>query len=144
MYCPPSAEMNAKIAQVNLFIEGDVTPFDAYETGDESSSLTRGALGAQVQRFYELWSAQVYIERVTWDSLSPSGQRNLRAVLEQVFFQMTPNADLDIARKQVQATILDVQKERLLAARGGSSSPALDRFKGTVFPSGLKFECPDE
>ena len=50
-YCPPNASMNAKIAKVNLLIDGDVTPFDAYDREGQDSSLTRGALWAQIRRF---------------------------------------------------------------------------------------------
>jgi HD superfamily phosphohydrolase len=137
MYCPPSAAMNAKIAKVNLLVEGEVVPFDEYD--NEDSNLTRGALWAQIHRFYELWSAQVYIDRATWDSLSLTGQQNLRATLKEFFFQMRPDTDVAIVRAQVEASIRAVLGERPMAARAGSVAPELDRFTDFVFPSGLKF-----
>ena len=143
MYCPPNAAMNAKVAKVNLFIEGEITPFDEYDDKDrEDSSLTRGALWAQIRRFYELWSAQVYIERVAWDSLSLTGKKNLREVIDKFFFHMRSDSDLTIVRAQVEASILAVLTDRPMAARDESSSPELEQFADFIFPSGLAFALP--
>src|SRR3546814_20758776 len=119
MYCPPSAQMNAKIAKVNLLIEGEVTPFNEYDKG-EDSNLTRGALWAQIRRFYELWSSQIYIDRETWDKLSPVAQQNLKAVLHRFFFHMDSSLEVDIASMQVEASVAIVQYESdRVAARSG-------------------------
>jgi HD superfamily phosphohydrolase len=140
MYCPPSAAMNAKIAKVNLLIEGEVIPFDEYDKDGDESSLTRGALWAQIRRFYELWGAQVYLDRVTWEELTVQGQNNLRAVLQDVFFSRNTDTDPNIVRQQVEASIRAVREERpRLAAREASSAPESDRFDDFVFPSGLPF-----
>ena len=140
MYCPPSAAMNAKGAKVNLLIEGEVTAFDEYDKDGDESSLTRGALWAQIRRFYELWSAQVYIDRVTWDEMALQGQMHLRALLQDFFFQRNSETDPDIVREQVEASVHAVRDERpRLAARDDSSAPELDRFTDFVFPSGLPF-----
>jgi hypothetical protein len=139
MYCPPSASMNAKIASVNLLIDGDVTPFHVYDKTGEDSSLTRGALWAQIRRFYELWSAQVYVERVTWDSLTASGKRNLRAAIKEFFFQMRPDISPDIVRRQVETSIQAVVEERPMAARHETKAPEMETFKSFIFPSGLSF-----
>lgn len=141
MYCPPDARMNAKVAKVNLLIEGDVTQFDEYDKGGEDSNLTRGALWAQIRRFYELWSAQIYVERVTWDSLSLKGKKNLRATFKEFFFQMRPDTDVAIVREQVEVSISTVLAENLMAARVESAAPELDKFAEFIFPSGLPFEC---
>lgn len=141
MYCPPNARMNAKIAKVNLLIEGDVRQFDEYDTDGEDSNLTRGALWAQIRRFYELWSAQVYVDRLTWDSYSSNGKQNLRATLKEFFFQMRPDTDIEIVRKQVDVSIAAVLEESPLAARDNSAVPELDMFVDFIFPSGLPFEC---
>ena len=139
MYCPPNAAMNAKVAKVNLFIEGEIKPFDVYDQKGEDSTLTRGALWAQIRRFYELWSAQVYIEHVTWDSLSPMGQKNLRAAIKEFFFQMRPDTDVSIVRQQVESSIQFVLGETAKAARLGSEEPGIDELNDFVFPSGLAF-----
>ena len=140
MYCPPSAAMNAKVAKVNLLIEGEVTPFDEYDKDGDESSLTRGALWAQIRRFYELWGAQVFVDRVTWEEMTVQGQNNLRAVLQDFFFSRNSETDAAIVRQQVEASVRAVQDERpRLAARADSSAPELDRFAEFVFPSGLPF-----
>lgn len=144
MYCPPDAAMNAKIAKVNLLIEGQVTPFDDYDKGGEDSSLTGGALWAQIRRFYQLWSAQGYIDRLTWDSLSSSGRQNLRAVIKEFFFQMRPDIDVGIVREQVQASIVAVQADRPMAARDQSAALELDKFADSTFPSRLPFALPSK
>lgn len=139
MYCPPNAEMNAKVAKVNLMIEGEVIAFDKYDKDGEDSNLTRGALWAQIRRFYELWSAQIYVERATWDSLTLNGKQNLRATLKEFFFQMRPDTDVAIVRQQVEASIAAVLAENPLAARDDSEAPELDEFAEFTFPSGLPF-----
>jgi hypothetical protein len=144
MYCPPNAGMNAKVAKVNLFIEGEIKPFDVYDQKGEDSTLTRGALWAQIRRFYELWSAQVYIEHVTWDSLSLVGQKNLRATIKEFFFQMRPDTDASIVRQQVESSIQFVLAETAKAARLDSRAPGMDELESFIFPSGLAFSCPQE
>jgi hypothetical protein len=131
--------MNAKIAKVNLLIEDEVTPFDKYDKGNDSN-LTRGALWAQIRRFYELWSSQIYIERKAWESLSATAQQHLSAVLEQFYFHMGPNRGLEIARMQVEASVEVVQSENeQQAAQKKSTLPQLDKFETFVFPSGMNF-----
>ena len=138
MYCPHDATMNAKIAKVKLFIEGEVSEFDKYEEGQKDASLTRGALWAQIHRFYELWSAQIYVERRTWDGLSAAAQSNLKAVLRGFFFLMDQSVKPDIVRNQLEYSVQAVHSETR-AARGGKGDPTLDRYKGFRFPSGLPF-----
>jgi HD superfamily phosphohydrolase len=142
MYCPHDARMNAKIAEVNLLIDGDVNPFDKYEAEQGDSGLTQSALGAQVKRFYELWSAYVFIERSCWDRLSPDAREDLRSVIKCFFFQIDPSANLRIARDQIDCSINAVQEEMTLPAFRASfgNPPPVEKFKTFVFPSGLPFE----
>lgn len=141
MYCPPDAKMNAKIARVKLFIEGEVYPFDEYERVRGDSGLTGGALLAQLKRFYELWSAYIFVERTCWDGLSESARRNLQSVIECFFYQTDPDADLKIARSQVDYSIQTVCAETILAAFRSSfgNPPGVEKFENFKFPSGLPF-----
>lgn len=141
MYCPPDATMNAKIAKVNLYIEGEITPFDKYEENQGDASLTHGALEAQIKRFYELWSVQIYIERTCWDKLSSFAKENLKKVLKEFFFQTTPDSDPRIARSNVEASVQTVLNETSAAARSGTKDPRTERLKGFKFPSGLEFQA---
>jgi HD superfamily phosphohydrolase len=142
MYCPHDATMNAKIAKVNLLIEETVWPFVDYENASGESGLTRGALQAQVQRFYELWSAYVFVERCCWTGLNEVARRHLRSVIQCFFFQDDPSADLKVMRQQVEVSIRTVQDAlQLVAARGSfGNPPAVEKFKNYRFPSGLAFD----
>lgn len=141
MYCPYDATMNAKVAKVNLYVEGEVRPFDDYETAHGGASLTRGALTAQVARFYELWSVQIYVERTCWGAMSQDIQGHLKAVLRAFFFQINHGYGLDVVRTQIDSSIAIVRAGRQ-AARGGSPDPKLDSLSDFVFPSGMRFSAP--
>lgn len=145
MYCPPDAKMNAKVAEVNLLVEGAIWPFDEYEAAQGDSSLTRGALSAQVQRFYELWGACVYIERTCWERLPEATQRNLRSVIKRFFFRTEPDAELKILRSQIQCSINAVSDVTSVAAFRDrlENPPTVEKYKGFKFPSGLAFAIED-
>ena len=114
---------------------------DEYEEGQGEYGLTGGALSAQLKRFYELWSAHIFIERTCWDRLSESARSNLRSVIQCFFYQMNPEADLKVARSQVDSSIEVVSKETTLAAFRTSfgNPPNVENFKNFKFPSGLPF-----
>ena len=142
MYSPADARMNAKVAEVNLFIEGHVYPFHEYEKAQEDSGLTRGALLSQVKRFYELWSASIFVERTCWDRLSKPAQRNLQSVIRCFFYQMDITSDLKIARAQINASVKAVTAETTLSAFRASfgNPPAVEKPESFTFPSGLPFD----
>jgi hypothetical protein len=137
--CPSDAAMNAKVAKVNLFIEGDVNAFDAYEQNQGEASLTRGALWAQIGRFYELWAASIYVDRREWDRLPADRQKHLKSLLREFFFQMDASADPKIVRMQMQASVQQFMKK---ASQKGTVDPRRAHLRGWVFPSGLPFEVP--
>jgi hypothetical protein len=60
MYCP-EGRMNSKIAEVQLFIEGDVERFDRYEA-THMNVLSGGHLEAQLHRFQRLWRVGFFID----------------------------------------------------------------------------------
>jgi HD superfamily phosphohydrolase len=138
MNCPPDATMNAKVAKVNLFVEDEVSPFDKYEEQGEAN-LTRGALTAQIKRFYELWAAIIYIDRRVWDALSEGERKNLRSVLKTFFFP-EQGADPSVVRAQMEPS-LDILSNRK-ASRSGTTNVDEEQYRGKFFPSGLPFDKP--
>jgi HD superfamily phosphohydrolase len=136
MNCPSDAAMNAKIAKVSLFVEGEITQFDTYELSQGESSLTRGALWAQISRFYELLAASVYLDRKKWDALSEDQRQHLRSLVKTFFFQMGAD-DPKIVRMQMQPS-LEVFVSR--ASQHGTTDPRSETFRGFIFPSGVPFD----
>jgi len=61
VYCPES-RMNSKIAEVRLFLEGDVVRFDEHEKSKRKRSLSAGHLDAQLDRFQSLWKIGFFID----------------------------------------------------------------------------------
>jgi hypothetical protein len=53
--------MNSKIAQVQLFVENSVSPFDEYER-KHGDPLSAGHLTAQLNRFKSLWRIVFFID----------------------------------------------------------------------------------
>jgi hypothetical protein len=139
MNCPPDATMNAKVAKVNLFVEDEVSPFDKYEEQGEAN-LTRGALTAQIKRFYELWAAIIYIDRRVWDGLSEGERKNLRSVLKTFFF-LEPGADPSVVRAQMEPSLEILRKRK--ASRTGTTNVDEKQYRGLSFPSGLPFDNPN-
>ena len=59
MYCPES-RMNKKIAEVQIFVETNVSRFVDYEDKHENE-LSAGHLAAQLNRFKRLWKIGFFI-----------------------------------------------------------------------------------
>jgi hypothetical protein len=140
MSCPPDPTMNAKVAEVNLRIEGKIYSYKDYEKPDEESGLSRGALWAQIRRFYQLWAASVYVSRRTWGTLSKDEQNHLKSVLKEFFFRMETDSDVSVIRAQMQPSIEFLRRKRV--ARQGSADPAGQKYRDTDFPSGVPFSLP--
>jgi HD superfamily phosphohydrolase len=138
MYCPHDARMNAKIAKVNLLVDDDVIEFDKYESRNPQAGLTCGALGAQVGRFYQLWSTQVFVEQESWQALTPSEQLHLEAVLREFLFQLS-STPASVVRVQMEGSLKVVRERELSAARSGSADPTDQNFEDFTFPSGLTY-----
>jgi HD superfamily phosphohydrolase len=138
MNCPADAAMNAKIASVNLYIEDDVSPFDKYEQRGQPN-LTRGALLAQIDRFYELWAAGVYVDSRTWHGLTEAERKHLKSVLREFLFRMETEKDPNVARAQMQPS-LDVLRKK--ASRAGTVDPREEAYRNSSFPSGMPFDRP--
>ena len=61
MYCPDKA-MNAKIAEVKIYLNGTIAMLHERED-DNEKELTGGHLPAQLNRFRRLWRIQVYVDQ---------------------------------------------------------------------------------
>jgi HD superfamily phosphohydrolase len=62
MYCPPR-DMNSKIAEVQVLINGDVLSLAKFEAAEPDHGITGGHLAAQQARFRRLWRVAFAIER---------------------------------------------------------------------------------
>jgi hypothetical protein len=140
MYCPHDARMNAKIARVNLLVEDEVVEFDTYEKRSPSGGgLTCGALTAQVGRFYQLWSTQVFLEQSCWEELSADERDHLEAVFRDLLFQMQKKAPT-VVRRQVEGPLQRVRDRLRSAARAGSTEILDQQYSSFVFPSGVPYK----
>ncbi|MCY3813875.1 MAG: HD domain-containing protein [Gammaproteobacteria bacterium] len=149
MYCPPT-KMNAKVADVKLLIEDDVVTFAEYDQRRSQSNLSRGALSSRTQRFAELWSTQVFLDRRVWTTLASQSARggsgslaHLRHVVRTSLYQPEGSTDLDVARIGIQPSIDAVKTARFLqAARSGTPEVDVAAFPDGFFPSGLPYRNP--
>lgn len=139
MYCPPSAKMNAKIAKASLFVDGEVKRFDTYEEENKPGGLTCGALAAQVGRFYQLWSAQIFVDTAIWEEFDQKERNHLVSVFKVFFFQPSTAFDPRVERGNIEASVRVVSARALDAARAGSGDPASTLLAGMTFPSGLPY-----
>jgi HD superfamily phosphohydrolase len=139
MNCPPDPRMNAKVAEVNLYVEDDVRAFNEYEGQSGDSGLTHGALSAQINRFYELWAANIYVDRRIWDQLREGEKKNLKAVLKALFF-VASGDDPKVVRAQMEPLLAVLRKK---ASRAGTTNPDTAVYSGLDFPSGVPFENPE-
>jgi hypothetical protein len=100
----PESRMNSKIAQVALFVNGQVKTFDKHEqeTGNE---LSAGHLRAQLERFKKLWRMSLFIDPAV---LQPTqhgdaqGRAQFIDILDRSFhlhiLGVLPGKDLDTKR----------------------------------------------
>ena len=71
MYCPGHG-MNAKIAEVQIAVDGEVERFSEYEEKHEHA-LSGGHLNAQLHRFKRLWRVHFFIDREVRDDIDQKG-----------------------------------------------------------------------
>ena len=156
MYCPPT-EMNAKVAKVKLLIEKKVISFDAYDFERKETSLTRGALWSQINRFSELWSTQIFLRTDVWDALSAhpataqskgSGQTlldQLKNVVSTFLYRLDRETAPAIQRMNIESSIRAITNGVALpqAARANTENPLTEHYQDLIFPSGLPFTNSD-
>jgi len=70
MYCP-TRDMNAKIAEVKIYCNDDVQPFNKYEK--DNHELSGGHLEAQEMRFHRLWRVHFFIAEKERESVKKRG-----------------------------------------------------------------------
>lgn len=144
MYCPPDAQMNAKVAEVKLLIGDDVQPFNEYEAmhGPEGG-LTHGALTAQIGRFHQLWSAQVFIDPTVIAAWSENQRTHLRHVVKDCF-SIWPEDGRAVARTRTDGSLAVVLERQAVAARSGTPrNDDASAFVSFEFPGGLPFAKKD-
>jgi uncharacterized protein len=151
MYCPES-RMNSKIAQVQIFVENSVSPFDSYEK-NHGNPLSAGHLTAQLNRFKSLWRIVFFIDPAVRRTKSEKFISLLvKAIRAQVLLlhnreDTIDNVVADIAQRVVQIPTFHLQGRSVLAepkqmriARSGKAIP-------TTYPSGapslLRFIADD-
>jgi HD superfamily phosphohydrolase len=78
IYCPPG-QMNTKIAEVQVLVDGEVRTLDKHEERS-NDGLTGGHLAAQRKRFRRLWRVHIAIDP---DSLASLKQRGLDDLFER-------------------------------------------------------------
>jgi len=118
MYVPADPRMNAKVAEVMVFIDDEPMKLNEYDETEEKSALTCGVVTAQRYRFFHLWSLRLYVEQEAWQNLGDDGQRKLAAILRGYsFFE---GNDPDIHAQQMESLFPDVSQ----AARGGKIASA--------------------
>ena len=157
MYCPPT-EMNAKVAKVKLLIDDQVIRFDKYDSENQETSLTRGALWAHIARFSELWSTQIFLRQDVWDALNdrpaiagasaggPTMLDQLKHVVATFLYRVNGDSDAAIRRMDVESSIRAIRDGVGLpqAARASTADPLAQPYRDFVFPSGLAFACPGD
>jgi hypothetical protein len=78
--------MNAKIAEVDIHVNGVVERFSKWEA-DHDDMLSGGHLGAQMHRFRRLWRVFFFLDREHFDRLtseSPQLLELLRQAIDQL------------------------------------------------------------
>ena len=76
-YCPVEEEMNAKIANVNIYLDGKIVALKEYEDNSEGTSLTGGILTAQVKRFLQLWATRGYMRHTQYEEIKKSDKKRI-------------------------------------------------------------------
>lgn len=147
LYAPPSAKMNAKIAQVKLLIDGQILPFSEYEKRRGDQALTGGVLAAQVRRFHELWGVSIYINRPQWH-LYAEHAGDILSELEHLLRHSVYMAPQDMERKNSirQGFEPVIAKARVATNRGepllnGSPVDEHSTHSTGLFISGLPYSC---
>lgn len=135
--------MNAKQAEVKLYLDQNVVSFSDYERDAEGTSLTCGALNAQVHRFYHLWSVTFFVERNVWHGIQADHRDALASVLRNCFY-LQNGTNPGVARSEIEGSIRKVregismiQGQIKIAARSRGHDERLATFEGLTFPNGL-------
>lgn len=126
-YFAPTRAMNAKVADVNLLLDGKVVAFAKHEADNKDEparQLTSGTLTAQIERFKHLWSFQVFMERGVYDELTDSQRGALNDLLRGFLINMDgkPRNEF-LTRRSLQAFVEPFQMQGVQAARLETQPP---------------------
>jgi len=102
VYCP-SKSMNAKIAEVNLHVDNDIAPFNAWASSDKT--LGSGHIEAQTARFQRLWRVHVCVSREIWDAFSIAERDLFRQMTEGLALCLTKRQQIGLARELAQKAL---------------------------------------
>ena len=83
-----------------------------------------------------------FVECCCWNRMSEVAKQHLRSVIQCFFFQDDQTVDLKVVRSQVDVSIRTVREDKQLVAFRGTfgNPPAVEKFRGFTFPSGLTFD----
>ena len=145
IYCP-DPRMNKKLAQVRIFVDGDVHPFNEYENPKErehrSDRLSAGHLSAQLDRFTSLWRICFFIDRETHEELgSELTDVLVRLIRAGVLLEHRPEENIEAVMRRIAGDAVliknfhrfgaDVVPAERRVARSGKD------YGTTVFPTGV-------
>lgn len=115
IYC---AEVNPKIAEVQIAIDGQVEKFNEYEKGNRNrrpNRLSGGHLEAQIDRFGRLWRIHFFIDGEALVKLPTELLTLLRETIAQVV--LADGTAVELAQRAKEKTLLYVH----LAKRAGDN-----------------------
>ena len=125
MYCPYDTTMNAKIAEVKIYINDVVMKFNDYEIEAREKSLTGGTLEAQLRRFHKLWSTSIFMHKSSWVAQEDDFKSRVPNILNSF---LLPTDQPKIKYEETKGLIEKVNPSLKQAAR---------QRKGETFPNGL-------
>jgi HD superfamily phosphohydrolase len=120
MYCPES-RMNKKIAEVQIFVETNVSRFVDYEDNHENE-LSAGHLAAQLNRFKRLWKIGFFIDPEVADEKGDEFLSQLRDAIRYQVLNDYPRSE------SVETLIARIARNVVLI-------PTFHLFGGKALPS---------
>ena len=113
MYCP-DPRMNKKLAEVRIFVDGEVYPFNEYEDprdrGHRAAKLSAGHLSAQLDRFTSLWRICFFIDPETKDELGPDLVNVLARVIRAgVLLEHRPEENIEAVMRRIAGDAVKVK-----------------------------------
>jgi len=84
----PAKEMNAKIPDVQIHVDGQIHTFHEWNLENEKM-MDAGHLSAQQDRFRRLWRAFVFVERHIYTNLTPEMKDFTEEVIKEMVFDLS-------------------------------------------------------
>ncbi len=148
MYCPISMKMGAKLAKVNLHVDGRILPFDRFEEEGGATGLTCNALAAQVSRFYQHWAVSFFVDRSIWAEMGHDKQGMFRRLVRTLFLPMADPQEAAARRTEANALLAELRvRATPMAARSGAELDSVDLVNEAgekwTLPNGLEIPSLD-